>query len=580
MATLRFCKIHRTTGLYLWVGAIPFLALRADADVFRVPFDSHAHLLVHAGRGLFLECQPPGGGAGETVLKGYLLREEDSRVYAGKGRVAIPMRAIKPDVQRRMLLTAFPNDVVDERGWTHQVRFGDRAGESESLEALCEWLTGSATNAKWVIAENQLKTARLVPGQTVLIPARLLRDVMKTPTPKAVEAEPVQLEIAAEALTYGTDPNGPHALYRLKPGEALYTAVVVRFTDFEDNAAILEACETIRKRSGIPDVHHMPAGQKVLIPLEMLSDRFRPAGSPERADYEQRIQEAKQLKGQVKTRDLDGVVVVIDPGHGGRDYGARNAKYGLYEDELNYELACRVKKLIETQTRAKVYMTLCDRSQGFEPASIRTFKHDTDEEVCTTPPYRNSDRNPTDAKVSANLRWLLANAYYRRELAAGTDPKKMIFTSFHCDALFNEQLRGAMVYLPGAKHRRDRETHSGRGYDQFKEVREQPYATSTAAERRRDEALSRNFAVTFLEALGRRRIKRHSVGDPIRSQIRQDGGRVYVPSVLRNTMIPTKVLIESANLTNPDDCERVADPTWRQAFAEAYVDALKMYFGS
>jgi N-acetylmuramoyl-L-alanine amidase len=38
--------------------------------------------------------------------------------------------------------------------------------------------------------------------------------------------------------------------------------------------------------------------------------------------------------------------------------------------------------------------------------------------------------------------------------------------------------------------------------------------------------------------------------------------------------------VEAANLTNQADRERLADPNWRQNFAEAYVDALKTHFGS
>ena len=45
-------------------------------------------------------------------------------------------------------------------------------------------------------------------------------------------------------------------------------------------------------------------------------------------------------------------------------------------------------------------------------------------------------------------------------------------------------------------------------------------------------------------------------------------------------MIPTKVLIESANICNETDCSRLADPWWRQTFAEAYVEALKTYYGT
>jgi N-acetylmuramoyl-L-alanine amidase len=386
----------------------------------------------------------------------------------------------------------------------------------------------------------------------------------------------MELSLAAEELTYTRRGSKQYAIYRLKAGEALYTAVVVRFTDFRENADILPACDTIQEESRIKDVHGMKPGTEIFIPIDMLSDRFKPEGSRARKEYEATIVEAKRLQGQVTSKDLEGVVVILDPGHGGKDHGTKttNHAYTLYEDEVNYDIVCRVKRILETRTRAKVYVTMLDPNQGYEPRDIERFVHDENEVVLSTPNYWNGD-----AKISANLRWYVANSIYRKEVKAGVDPRKVIFTSFHCDALFNDKLRGAMVYLPGAAWRKDRETGWPPGaYDKYAEYKEQPEARSTAEERRRDEALSRNFAVTFLDELGKAQIKRHSVGDPIRRVIRQDGGKEYVVAVLRNTLVPTKVLIECANLTNPTDCKWVSQPWWRERFAEAYVEALKAYY--
>jgi N-acetylmuramoyl-L-alanine amidase len=220
-------------------------------------------------------------------------------------------------------------------------------------------------------------------------------------------------------------------------------------------------------------------------------------------------------------------------------------------------------------------MTVRDKRQGFETTGKSRFTHDKTEAVLTTPPYEN-----TDAKTSANLRWYLANAIYRDELKKGTDPRKIVFTSFHTENVYKSSMRGAMIYIPGARYRRESEEPEGAIYAHFKESRDHRAASSTAAERRRDEALSRNFAEDIMQALGRRQIRRHTEGDWIRSRICQDGGKVYVPAVLRNTLIPTKVLIECANIASETDCKHLADAKWRQAFAEAYVDGLKTYFGS
>jgi N-acetylmuramoyl-L-alanine amidase len=552
-------------------------------DTIRVSVELGVSAALKDGHLLFLECRGPRGTAAREFFAKYLADPDEWKLYKDRMAVAIPFRHLKPQAQRTVLLTVFPEDVVDASGWWHTVQYAGQEGQ-ETIRFLCEWTTGKEMSYRKVIADERNPPAEgpLARGRRILIPAELLLDVMKTFTGKAVrppaaEEQPTDLDAVSRQLRYGSDDQGTYAEYHLKPGEALYTAVVVRFTDFRDNDAIRRTCEVIRRRSGIKNVHEMQPGQRVLIPLDMLSDRFTPKGSEPRKEYEATLVEAKRLrKEHVRTKDLEGVVVMIDPGHGGRDRGAANLKNGLYEDELNYDIACRVKKILEQQTRAKVYITVKDLSQRFEPVNKTRFTYDTDEVLLTTPPYDNSG----DSKISANLRWYLANSIYRAELKKGADPRKMVFTSFHTDALYNSSLRGAMIYIPGATYRREREEPQGEIYCRFKEVRERRGSESTTGERRRDEALSRNFAEDVMQALGKRRIRRHLEGDWIRSQIRQDGGLVYVPAVLRNTLIPTKILIEAANMTNSADCARLADPQWRQSFAEAYVDALETYFGS
>ncbi len=52
----------------------------------------------------------------------------------------------------------------------------------------------------------------------------------------------------------------------------------------------------------------------------------------------------------------------------------------------------------------------------------------------------------------------------------------------------------------------------------------------------------------------------------------------YAPAVLRNNVIPLKMLVEVCNLRNEHDSRRMVDPAYRQAVAEAYVEALSSYF--
>jgi len=529
-----------------------------------------------------LECYPPKGAAAQAFFQKYLSNPSTWTTYAGKGAVAVPYNAVNQETQRAILLAVFKQDYVDAKGWHHTVLFAGR--DQETVWNLAEWLTGKGTNHSAILKANKLRSQALQAGQELLFPKDLLLQAMRKPTPKPVikpqevslEEQEQDLGKAAQELHYVTRNKKEYAAYRLKEGEALYTAVVVRFTDFRENEDILRASEFIQRESGITDVHNIDAGSEVLIPVDMLSDRFRPTSSPERQQYEDVVQEATRLRGQVRSKDLEGIVVILDPGHGGRDPGTRtvNSQFRLYEDEINYDIACRIKRLLEANTRAKVYMTMLDPEQKYQPSDVTEFKLDQDERVLTTPNYRNDN-----ATISVNLRWYLANSIYRRELKAGVDQRKIVFTSIHCDALFNDKLRGSMVYIPGRARRRESERGwPPKTYQKYKEYQEQPESKSTAAERRRDEALSRNFASTLLDELGKAQIKRHSVGDPIRSVIRQAGGKEYVPAVLRNTQVPTKVLIECANLTNEMDCKWVSQPWWREKFAEAYVEALKAFY--
>lgn len=535
---------------------------------------------IRGGRMLHIECQLPPGDAAKPLLERYLNDPGEWTDYRGLQAVAIPFAKLNIEARGAVLTAIFPQDTVEADGWLHRVTFKGADG-SETWWCIAEWFTGIGTNYHELMNHprnaNYAETLQL--DQVVYIPADLLIPPLKAQIPRSQNSEePVFFDADDHELTYGSDKQGPYALYRLKKGEALYTAVVARFTDYRENADILKACDVIQKRSGVRNVHKMGAGQKILIPLEMLSDRYQPAGSERRREYESVQQEAQRLQAtRVRAKGLEGVVIILDPGHGGRDHGAAFPQHGIYEDEINYDIVCRIKRLLETQTKAKVHVTVKDPNQGYAPTDAKRFTHDTDEVLLTSPPYDNYD-----AKVSANLRWYLVNHIYRKERVAGVDERQILFASIHCDALYNDKMRGAMVYVPGANYRRNSETPSGSIYNRFEEVRGHREAKSTPSEHRRDEALSRNFAEALLHALATNNppIKVHSTGDPIRNVIRQSGGRAYLPAVLRNTMTPTKVLVEVANLTNPTDRERAADPKWRQWFAEAFVAAVIKHFNS
>lgn len=568
----------RVVALFLGVA----FCLSATADeVVRRPLESGVYALGKDGNHFGLEVVAAQGGATQRVLAKYLAVESEWTAYRSRTSVFVPIARLKAEYQRKVLLSVFERDAVTAEGWYHQTVFG-----SETMVAICTLITGNGGNYSQVLGNsyNVNLPSTLPRGTTVLIPATFLDSVMRQVTPDRVPVPSLFSEPTAELatlsldglLTYGRDGQGDYASYRIRKGESLYTSVVARFTDFRENADVLSACQLVAQRSGVRNVRDIDTGREIRIPVDMLSARYQPKGSAERVEYDQVLKEAERLRGNIgRTQNLAGVVVILDPGHGGNDPGTQFSRAGLHEDEINYDIMCRVKALLETETAARVHVTMMDRSSGFTISNARSFPNDTDEELLTNPRHKNN----LGANISANLRWMLANSIYAQELKRGVDPNKIIFTSIHTDSLYNDKLRGTMLYIPGAQNRREEETRRDAVYASYQEGKTYNKFSSTASERRRDEALSRNFASVLLSELGAKRVKCHDQGDPIRSKVQRTRTQAYVPAVIRNTKIPTKILIEVANLNSAADRERLADPAWRQAFAEAYVDALKRYYG-
>ena len=574
---------------HIWAFALAAVVLTPLAQAqggVRREFAPGVAATLRDGRILFLEMQVPQGGAAKGFLSKYLAGADDWRLYKDRTSVAVPFSKLNPKAQRAALEALFPQDYVDASGWRHTVAYEGAAG-TESLMLLAEWLTGSPGYSGQVLAEGAQgpPPEPLEKGQRLLVPMRLLTPAMQALTPRPTPSEPTEAKTGANhetvspdvsGLRYGSDQEGKYAEYRLRKGETIYSGVVGRFTDYSGHVEVQGACDVIIQRSGIKDERKICAGQRIRIPLEMLSDRYQPQGTEERKEYEEVQAETLRLSGdKSRTKDLEGVMVILDPGHGGRDNGATPVS-GVYEYAVNYDIACRIKGLVETKTRAKVFMTMKDMNRGFAVSNARSFSEDGNKVVLTTPPYYNES-----ATMSANLRWYLANDIFRRQRDAGVGERNVLFTSIHCDALHRE-MQGAMVYVPGAAHRRESETPNGHDYSQYAEARGARASSCTDAQARRDEAMSRVFAETLVKALRAHKpsVQVHDSGDPVRNVIRQKGGKAYVPCVLRNNCVPTKVLIETANMNNAKDRANLADPKWRQAFADAYVDALRRHYGS
>jgi len=479
---------------------------------------------------------------------------------AGKRFVRVPYEELQDSYKLLTMARLFPEDSLEGDFWIHRAGKGKIPMASESLWHLALWFTGDGRNFQTLADINSLRNLAPVPGQTVQIPRALLLPVF---------AAPVSTEEGD--LRFGRDDEGEYAAYRLKKGEAIYSAVVIRFTGLLEADEVNEMATTVARRSGIEDVRTLAVGYEVKIPGEFLLPEFLPPADPRRIEYELSRREVARFRNQAVSRGLEGVTVILDAGHGGRDIGA--ARNGVWESDYVYDVLCRIKARLEKETAAQVLTTLKDTRYGYRVFNSHRIPLNQDEEVLTTPPLHLSSSVPNS--VGVNLRWYLANSYYRSLTRKGVDPEKIVFASIHADSL-HPSLRGTMIYVPGERYRKKTYGFYGSAYRARKEVREQPTVSFPKEQRQKSEGLSREFASHVLKALQQRGARVHPY-QPVRDRVIRKH-RPWVPAVLRCNQTFVQILLEACNINNPADARLLTEPSYRQKMADAFVDALLSYY--
>ena len=213
--------------------------------------------------------------------------------------------------------------------------------------------------------------------------------------------------------------------------------------------------------------------------------------------------------------------IVIDPGHGGHDPGAR--ANGLSEAELVLDVAVRLRKLLEKETGIELAMT---REQDvFVPLEQRT-------------------------------------AFANRE---GAD----LFLSIHANASRNSKARGVETYFlnfasnPEAQAVAARENSaSARTMHHLPDI-----VRAIALNNKIDE--SRDFAAIVQNSMVRRLSARNR-------QLKDLGVKQAPFVVLIGAGMPS-VLAEISFLTNKQEGQLLKTPAYRQHIAEALLDALLRY---
>lgn len=510
-------------------------------------------------------------------------------------RVRIPFNILRPNLQRDVARALFPLDSDTAAGWRHTV-VGSTGIEGESLWNIAEWFTGRGENYAAIRAANPSQGLSTRTGDVILIPKELLasafrrgeseeRNAPKTAEVRKSEDDPEErtgadAHVAAaslpEAVAVGSQPTltydrtaaEPFAVYRLQKGEALYSSVAIRFTGrvyAKDVGDVLARIETF---NGIDDVARIPIGYRVKIPMSLLLPEYLPADDPARMANESVIRESARLAVRPHARNLAGVRVILDAGHGGRDAGATYDD--VWESNYVYDVMCRLKRIIEKKSGAAVSATTKSEQAGYGIPDGDELDPLTDHIVLTSPKYVIGD-----PAVGVHLRWYLANSIFRRALKQHVPREKVVFLSIHADSL-HPSLRGAMAYIPGQRYVTGSYEKNDQVYLARAEVRESPVVRHSEKESLAAEGLSRDLAESIIDAFGSDGLKVHPF-NPVRDNVVRDG-REWVPAVIRYNMVPTRVLLEICNLGNEKDRALMKTKSYRQHAAEAIYEGLVNYY--
>jgi N-acetylmuramoyl-L-alanine amidase len=231
-----------------------------------------------------------------------------------------------------------------------------------------------------------------------------------------------------------------------------------------------------------------------------------------------------------------------------------------------FDIALRLTQLLEARGN-KVYPLVRDPQQT-EPVETLSASLLGQEQLATTPPYPMNS-----VHVAVNLRVYLVDAIYQRLIRQGVPPEQIVLVSIHGDALA-PTLRGAMIYYPDFRLRTPEFQPRGRAYRARTEARAHLIRFADADNRVAQDA-SRGLAELVLHELDVQQV-RISRRKSLRSFYYRDGVRT-LPAVLRYSRVPHSILVEVANLNNPEDRRELLRGAARQRIAQGLASAVDVF---
>jgi N-acetylmuramoyl-L-alanine amidase len=215
--------------------------------------------------------------------------------------------------------------------------------------------------------------------------------------------------------------------------------------------------------------------------------------------------------------------IVIDPGHGGRDYGAPGYLKGVHEKDVVLKLARRLAKKIRKELGCEVIMT------------------------------RNSDRNLTLEERTA-----IANT-----------KNADLFISIHTNAVRDRRAYGIETFFLNLATDNDAILVAAReNATSTKNISDLETILSDLMQNAKINESSR-LAVHVQRSLDRHLRKHYS-------RIRSKGVKQAPFYVLLGAQMPA-ILIETSFISNPRECRRLTNTAYQDRMSEAIVEGIKEY---
>ena len=550
------------------------------------------------GKRLVVKLKPLVGEGGYSLARRVLLSNFRSlktiRKYSKTRRlyrnrfITFPFKVINGNIRSSALKAVFFKDKAGIGYWKHRVTF---AWETTSM--IAGLFTKEGIKAGHLVRYNKMRNKGniLKKGDVIKIPWKWISPELSL---RQVSLKP-PLKIKQDKL------GKLYAHYQMKPGETLYSSVVIRFTGRLLNDEVNQVANKLLKLNNISDAKLIQSRQKIRIPLEWLSEEFlvsqtndvfsrktsvkktkkkktkkirssKVAVSKKKHKQGKSIQKAVAQKTKSKRKkNVHKIHVILDSGHGGRDPGAsagsRKNNDIIYEDEVVYDISKRMSKLFKKQGII-VHPTLADPNQK-QPIRYLSRSNDRDEHLLVTPRYLT--RN---ARIGVNMRVYLVNHIFKQLRKKKVPSENILFISLHGDAL-HSSLSGAMVYFPDSRLRRGRFNLSSKIYRKRKEYSTK--LTFNPRDNKYSEKLSKSFGKVIINQFRKLNLRTHRVSSAVRGYLYRKGKKT-LPAVLRYSKVPTSVLVEIANLNNRLDRRDLLKSKTRQQIAKAITNSVTAHF--